>query len=100
MGGADRFVGPEILMPLSEFTELLRCPETRQKLSVAPPELLQWMSAGQAAGKLFYKSGKPVVDSVAAGLVREDGMLFYPVIDGIPVMLADEAILVAKRTHV
>jgi len=83
-------------MALSEFAEQLRCPETRQKLSIAPPELLQWMRDEQAAGRLFYKSGKYVTDPVKAGLVREDGRMFYPVINDIPVMLRDEAILLLK----
>lgn len=82
-------------MPLTEFAELLRCPETRRKLAVAPPELLQRMRAEQAAGKLFHASGKPVAAPVSAGLLREDGGLLYPVIDGIPVMLKDEAIIIA-----
>jgi uncharacterized protein YbaR (Trm112 family) len=82
-------------MPLSEFTELLRCPETWQKLSVAPPDLMQRLRAGQAAGKLFHASGKPVGAPVEAGLLREDGRLLYPVIDDIPVMLKDEAIVIA-----
>lgn len=82
-------------MPLSEFTELLRCPETRQKLAVAPPDLLERLRAGHAAGKLFHASGKPVTAPVQAGLVREDGGVLYPVIDDIPVMLKDEAIVIA-----
>jgi uncharacterized protein YbaR (Trm112 family) len=83
-------------MGLPQFAEILRCPETRQKLSVAPAELLQWMRDEQAAGRLFYKSGKYVTDPVTAGLVREDGRMFYPVINDIPVMLKDEAILLLK----
>jgi uncharacterized protein YbaR (Trm112 family) len=34
------------------------------------------------------------VEPVKAGLVRDDGRLFYPVIDDIPVMLKDEAIVI------
>ena len=83
-------------MPFSEFTELLRCPETRQRLAVASPELLQQLRDGQAAGKLFHASGKPVAAPLKAGLVREDGGVLYPVIDDIPVMLRDEAIILDK----
>ena len=81
-------------MALSDLAEQLRCPETRQKLSVASPELLQWMRDEQAAGRLFYKSGKYLTDTVKAGLVREDGRLFYPVVHDIPLLVNDEAILI------
>lgn len=83
-------------MILDRLAEILCCPETRRKLSIAPPELLEWMRGEQAAGKLFYKSGKYVVEPVKAGLVRDDGRLFYPVIDDIPVMLKDEAIVIVR----
>ena len=83
-------------MTLSEFTKLLRCPETRQKLALAPAGLLERMRAGQADGKLFHASGKPVAAPITAGLVREDGVLLYPLIDDIPMMLKDEAIVLGK----
>ncbi|HWB60941.1 MAG TPA: Trm112 family protein [Chthoniobacteraceae bacterium] len=78
---------------MSEFAELLRCPETRQKLAVAPSSLLDRMRADHAAGKLFHVSGKPVAEPLVAGLVSEDGRRVYPVVDGIPVMLKDDAVL-------
>jgi uncharacterized protein YbaR (Trm112 family) len=72
----------------SELLEILRCPETLQKLSPAPPELIERL----ASGPLRNRGGSPV--KLEAGLVREDGAVIYPVKDGIPVMLIDEAILV------
>ncbi len=61
---------------------LLRCPLTMQTLRVAPPELLARL---------------PV--PLDAGLVREDGAVVYPIRDGIPVLLPDEAIAVDTRTR-
>jgi uncharacterized protein YbaR (Trm112 family) len=81
-------------MSLAQFAEILRCPETRGKLSVAPKDLLAWMRAEQDAGKLFYKSGKFVTEPVNAGLLRDDGRIFYLVINDIPVLLPEEAILI------
>jgi uncharacterized protein YbaR (Trm112 family) len=54
---------------------LLRCPQTMQELSPAPPELLERLKLG-------------------AGLVRTDGRVVYPIRNGIPVLLTDEAISV------
>ena len=52
------------------------------------------MRGEQAAGKLFCRSGKYAPGDLQAGLLREDGRLFYPVVNDIPVMLKDEAIIV------
>ena len=87
-------------MALSELIKILRCPETRQKLAAASPELLQWMRDEQAAGKLFYKSGGFVTAALKAGLVREDGRVMYPVIDDIPVMIKDEAVVIAGYNQI
>ncbi len=65
-----------------ELLALLRCPLTMQTLRVAPPELLARL---------------PV--PLDAGLVREDGAVVYPIRDGIPVLLPDEAIAVDTRTR-
>lgn len=59
---------------------LLRCPTTMQPLRLAPPELL---------AKL------PVL--LEAALVREDGAVVYPIRDGIPMLLLDEAIVLNAR---
>jgi uncharacterized protein YbaR (Trm112 family) len=41
---------------------------------------------------LKNKGGEPVEAPLAGGLVREDNTLLYPIVDGIPVLLIDEAI--------
>jgi uncharacterized protein YbaR (Trm112 family) len=41
---------------------------------------------------LTNRGGQTVEERVSSGLVRDDGLLFYPVIDDIPVMIIDEAI--------
>ncbi len=71
----------------TELLEILRCPETLQKLSPAPSELIERLASGPP---LVNCAGKQV--TLDAGLVREDGAVIYPVKDGIPVMLIDEAV--------
>ena len=63
---------------------LLRCPLTRQTLEMAPAELL----AGRADGE-----GR----ALDAALVRADGAVLYPIRDGIPVLLAEEAVAAAEK---
>ena len=71
-----------------ELVELLRCPETHQRLTVAPRELLAWIEKE----KLRNRAGAVVEEPVSGGLIREDGTLLYLIRDGIPIMLIDEAV--------
>jgi len=45
-----------------------------------------------AAGRLVNLAGVELEKEIDGGLVRDSGDLMYPVVDGIPVMLPDEAI--------
>jgi len=71
---------------------LLRCPQTKQVLSPASADLLERLNRARAAGALRDRAGKPVAEPVIEGLVREDGALLFPIRDGIPVLLLDEAL--------
>ncbi|MEP6668903.1 MAG: hypothetical protein ABJF10_07115 [Chthoniobacter sp.] len=71
---------------------LLRCPQTMQALSPASAELLAQLDDARVAGTLRDRTGKLVREPIPAGLVREDGALLFPIRDGIPVLLLDEAI--------
>ena len=70
----------------ADLLALLRCPITRQPLSWASPELLAVVNA-RAANLDVGKT-----DALDAALVRADGAVLYPVLGGIPVLLAEQAI--------
>ena len=74
------------LMEISnELLALLRCPSTGQPLSIASKELLASINRKRA--------NEPPLN---AGLLREDGVVVYPIIDNLPVLLADAAISIAE----
>lgn len=75
-----------------ELLSILRCPETRQSLTIAEPALLVRLNARVRAGSSRTTSGKPVSELLEGGLVRADGSALYPVRKRVPVLLVDEAI--------
>ena len=71
--------------------QVLRCPETGQTLSVAPPELLARVNESLRSGLIRYNAGR-CPEPLEAGLIRSDGLALYPVSEDIPVLLTSEAI--------
>ena len=75
-----------------ELLDILRCPETHQKVRLADAELLDRVNQAVQGGRLNNRSGEAVDEVLDSGLVREDGEVLYPIRDDIPVMLVDEAL--------
>ena len=78
-----------------ELLELLRCPQTGQRLAVAAPELLAKLETQRRAGKLVVRAAQPQwnpAKPLEAVLVREDGRIGYPMQEGIPILLPDHGI--------
>jgi uncharacterized protein YbaR (Trm112 family) len=74
-----------------ELLDILVCPETRQRVRLADEATLSRLNAAIAGGAVRNRGNQPVTEPVPEGLVREDGLLLYPVRDDIPIMLIDEA---------
>jgi len=79
-----------------ELLNLLVCPESQTRLRLADPSLVERLNRAIAAGEVRNRVGRPVDEPLEGGLVREDGTLLYPIRDGIPSLLADEAIEIGK----
>ena len=80
-----------------QFIELLRCPETRGRLSAAEPELVARLNQAIAAGTLKNKAGQSVSKSLDGGLIREDGAVLYPIQNDIPILLTDDGIVLGAE---
>ena len=79
-----------------KLVDLLRCPQDRSRLRVAPPEVVDRINRAIDAGTAVNLAGERAEKRIDAGLIREAGDLLYPVIDDIPVMLPDEALELAR----
>jgi uncharacterized protein YbaR (Trm112 family) len=80
----------------AEILPILRCPEDRTPLALAGDALLAQVNAAIHAGQVFDRAGKPIEQTIDAGLVRTAGDVLYPIIDQIPVLLVDESIALSQ----
>jgi uncharacterized protein YbaR (Trm112 family) len=74
------------------FLELARCPATGARLALADDALLARVNAAISAGMLVDASDEKVTLPLEAGLVDAAATRLYPVRDGIPSLVAGEAI--------
>jgi uncharacterized protein len=75
-----------------QLLAFLVCPETRTPLHVAEAGLIAHVNELAAQGRLENRRGQVLENPIDGGLVRADGRLLFPIVDGIPLMLIDEAI--------
>lgn len=72
--------------------EILCCPLTRQPLQLLDAARLQALNAAIAAGSLKQADGEALAQPWKEALVTANGTRAYRIDDGIPVLLADEAV--------
>jgi uncharacterized protein YbaR (Trm112 family) len=75
-----------------KLLDILCCPTTRQPLALLTAAELAAINRAIAAGDLRRADGSPQSEALAEGLVTRDRRTVYRVDDGIPVLLADEAL--------
>jgi uncharacterized protein YbaR (Trm112 family) len=79
-----------------KLLDLLACPATRQPLGPLDGAGLETLNRAIAAGRLQRVDGTPQRDALREALVTRDRSLAYRVEDGIPVLLAEEAMATAQ----
>lgn len=72
--------------------DMLCCPRTRTPVRLARKDELEAINRGIRSGGLQTASGAAARAEWQEALITRDGKTIYRIEDGIPVMLADEAI--------
>ena len=75
-----------------EVLATLCCPEDRSALSLASDSLITEINTVIRGGRLRNRAGQIVEHRIDGGLMRAGGDVMYPIIEGIPVLVRDEAI--------
>jgi uncharacterized protein YbaR (Trm112 family) len=78
-----------------DLLKILCCPETHQGVALADAGLIERLNGEIQAGQLKNRAGATITERLEGGLVRSDGQVLYPIRYNIPVMLIDEAIMLA-----
>lgn len=79
-----------------KLLDLLVCPATRQPLLMLDGRGLQAVNDAIASGGIARGDGSAQTQPLREALVTRDRKLVYRIDDGIPVLLADEAIATAQ----
>jgi uncharacterized protein YbaR (Trm112 family) len=82
-----------------EVLATLCCPDDRSALTEADESLIREINMVIRGGRLRNQGGQVVEHRLDGGLLRTKGDVIYPIIEGIPVLVRDEAILLAQLGH-
>lgn len=75
-----------------DFLAKLRCPATHKPLRAMTPQERDALGAAIRAGGVTTRGGRHVEEAIPEGLVPEDEQFVYPIDEGIPILLTEEAI--------
>ena len=75
-----------------KLLDILCCPVTKQPLAMLDKAELAALNEAITAGSLQRADGSKQSEPVSVGLITRDHQTVYRIDDGIPVLLADEAI--------
>ncbi|MDV3469165.1 Trm112 family protein [Stenotrophomonas sp. C3(2023)] len=75
-----------------KLLDLLVSPDTRQPLSLLDSKGIEALNRAIAAGTVNKADGNPLAQPLRQALVSRDRRQIFRVDDGIPVLLAEEAI--------
>ena len=79
-------------MITKELLDILCCPETKQDIQYIEGEVIEKINKKIKSGLLKNRNAERVKEPIDAGLLRQDRKYIYPIKDGIPIMLIEEAI--------
>ena len=82
-----------------KLLDILVCPVTRQSLVLADAPTLAALNRTIAEGRAQRGDGSMQTEALHAALLTHDGKRAYRVDDGIPVLLAEEAIMMDGIAH-
>lgn len=74
-----------------KLLDIVCCPVTRSSLEVLSERELERLNELIAAGRIKNREDSLVETPLAEALVTRSGKLVYPVRDGIPILLEDQA---------
>lgn len=80
----------------SKLLEILRCPVTKQPLSILSKEQLDTINQAVSSGKVHYADGAVVDSELEDGLITKNGNWIYRIDSGIPIMLQAQSIAASE----
>ncbi len=79
-----------------KLLDILCCPSSKQSISLLSKVDLVLLNTQISAGQISQLDGQTLQQPVQEALITQDRKLIYRVDDGIPVLLAEEAIASAQ----
>ena len=80
-------------MPIDgKLLEILCCPVSKTPLVRLSSDRLAKLNAAIDAGEAQFVNDDPVEQALKEALITEDSRVIYPVVDDIPVLLAEKGI--------